>query len=279
MSVETQEKSKEKVKSMFCEVDRTHQVDDDGNFKNHIASSTPAYMKKEAIHQLENTAKTREDAIMRNAVSSSAIEWYKRQLTKEKKRLNDIQEQTPRFSQAEITHIKNSFSDLEQEVRSAQFTVTDMETMKGINPQHEADRMTEPCIPIDSWLAESCNLRVDAKGKVTRSEAEKALKMAHWHLNGGGQEGSYMLDNLRKTKIGGNAAKPSQVSVGIDLKQMEAINELKVKIADLENKIKEEEWECKEDGCNVMVTKKTKGVHKALHVRQAKKAKELVGKE
>jgi hypothetical protein len=36
------------------------------------------------------------------------------------------------------------------------------------------------------------------------------------------------------------------------------------------------EWKCEEEGCNFVGTNRNKGIHKALHVRQAKKkAREL----
>lgn len=229
----------EKVKSMFCEVDRTHQVDKDTlEYKNHIASSYPAYMEIKQMQNLEQSVADRESALDKGAVSIEAIEYYKRQLKNEKKRLEDIKSQIPKFSQNELTHMKTEFNRLEDNVRAAKFTEMEMETMKGIDPHEESRRMSEPCIPIDKWIAESCNVgHIDSKGRCSRSEAERALKIINWHLTGGGQEGAYITSNLHRTQ--GGSYKSSQVSVDIDLKLMEQMRQLQEKINDLELKIKQ----------------------------------------
>jgi len=279
-------------KSMFCEVDRAHLVDPDtGSYRNHIASSYPAYMNKHAIEEMEQEADTMVDSLGDGRVDPSAIEFYKRKVTKQRKRLDDIKQQTPKFTGSEMTHIKDSFIDLENQVRPALFTEKDMETGKGVDVAEEARRMSlEPTIPIDKWLAESCNVTV-TEGKCTRSEAEKALIIANWHLTGGDK--TYLIDNLRR-KQGGSQAKPDSVSMSsIPAERYdmafggEAFSRLEAKLKALETRLEEKtkpkeypEWKCEEEGCDFVGTTKNKGIHKALHVRKANiKAKELADKE
>jgi len=274
VGVETQEKPK----SMFCEVDRAHLVDEDTNkFRNHISSSYPAYMHKHGIEKLEESVDEIASALDEKRADPRAVEFYRRKLSREKTRLDDIREQTPKFDNSEMAHIKNSFENLEKEVASALYTEKDMETGKGIDPAEEARRMTNPVIPIDKWLAESCNVKVRG-GKCSRSEAEKVLKIANWHLTGGDK--TYLVENLR-IKRGGSAAKSSSVTVDVDLKEMERYRKLEEKIEMLEDKLKVEEWECKEDGCKVVLTKDSERIHKAMHTRERNKdkKKQLVGKE
>ncbi len=280
------------VKSMFCEVDRAHLVDSDtGAYRHHISSSYPAYMNKHAIEEMEQEADTMADSLGEGRVNPMAIEFYKRKVTKQRKRLDDIKEQTPKFTSSEMTHMKSAFTDLENHVRPALFTEVDMETGKGVDVAEEARRMSlVPTISIDRWLSESCNVRV-TDGKCTRSEAERALIIANWHLTGGDK--TYLIDNLRR-KQGGSQAKSSQVQVGVDLKSMPeepmdkgAFNRLEAKLKDLEIKLQEKtiikeypEWKCEEEGCSFVGTTKNKGIHKALHVRQTNiKAKKLASKE
>ena len=281
------------VKSMFCEVDRAHLVDPDTEvFRNHIASSYPAYMNKHAIEEMEQQVDTIVDTLGDGRAHPSAIEFYKRKVSRERKRLDDIKRQTPKFTGSEMTHIKSAFINLESQVRPALFTEVDMETGKGVDVAEEARRMSlEPTIPIDKWLAESCNVTV-TEGKCTRSEAEKALIIANWHLTGGDK--TYLIDNLRR-KQGGSQAKSSQVQVDVDLKSMPeqpmdigAFSRLEAKLKALEIKLEEKavavkeypEWKCEEEGCDFVGTTKNKGIHKALHVRKANiKAKELASTE
>ena len=136
---------------------------------------------------------------------------------------------------------------MEKEVRPALFTEVDMETGKGVDVAEEARRMSlEPTISIDKWLAESCNVRVQ-NGKCTRSEAEKVLKIANWHLTGGDK--TYLIENLRR-KQGGNAAKPNAISMSdIPREKYDAVfgnklpgyESLEKKIADLEARLSEKE--------------------------------------
>lgn len=282
MSTDTMERPVEKVKSMFGEVDRKHLFDKEtGEYKGKkTASSYPAYMQKKAKEQLEQSIEERQDALDNRHVSSSALEYTKRQLIKERQRLAEINE-VPVFNATEKADMNVSFSALEQEVSSAQFTERDMETMKGIDPGEEARRMTEPCVRVDKLLAKRCNVELDAKtGMISRSQAEKILKITHWHLTGGDEP--YLLENLRR-KAGGSASKSNQITVGIDLKEMEIRNRIKTLEArekEITQELEAEQAESKAEGYTCPDCNKTMKIGgKALHDSRWCEAKKQKGAE
>lgn len=279
MSPETQEK----VKSMFCEVDKANVVVDDV-YKNHIASSKPAYMHKSAMENLEDSVNSTAEALGEGRVEPSAVEFYRRKLSREKLRLDAIKDQTPKYTPVEMGEISTARKCLDVKISDALFTKSDME--KGlVDPAKEADRMTEPCIEVDRKLAAMCNVKL-TNGKCSRSEAEIIRKMALWHESNG--EDPAFTEELRKDK-GGHAKKADTISMSSIPREnydrafgnkSTGFEVLEKKIADLEVRLSEKEtenkkkvesviWKCEEEGCDFVGTNKNKGIHKALHVRKA----------
>ncbi len=229
VSTDTLEKPKEKVKSMFCEkVDRANVVVD-GEYKNHISSSLPAYMHRYAMEKLEDSVDTIKQQLAVGAVDPKALEFTQRKLKRETKRFHDIQEQRPVFNQVEMGQISSARKDLEDEMRPLYFTKSDMNSTNP-DPQIEADRMSTPCVKVNALLAERCNVKL-TNGKCTRSQAELIRQMALFHETGG-QSVAYTED--LRTDRGGHVRKSSQVSVDIDLKAMEEKNKI---IKELEKKM------------------------------------------
>lgn len=255
---------KEKVKSMFCEkVDRANVVVDD-EYKNHISSSKPAYMHKGAMEKLEQSVGDTAEALEGGRIDSQALEFTRRKLARERKRLHDIKEQTPVYTPVEMQHISSTRKDLDVEISNALFTKSDME--KGlVDPSKEADRMSLPCIKVDRKLAAMCDVEL-TDGKCSRSEAEGIRKMALWHETGGTVPA--YTEELRRDH-GGHAKKSSQVSVGIDLNEMERVRLLEEKIAKLEAMVdvkvaaetieKKETYTCPD--CNEEVAEKGRAIH------------------
>ena len=288
MSTETLEKPTEKVKSMFCEkVDRANVVVDEEH-KNHISSSKPAYMHRYAMEKLEESKDTLEQQLRDGVVDPKALEFTKRKLKREAKRLDDIHEQTPVYTHSEMAHIKDARMRMEEEMKPLYFTKSDMNS-NNPDPQVEADRMTMPCVKVDALLAKRCNVEL-TNGKCSRSQAELIRKMALWHETGG--EAPAYTEELR-TDSGGHVRKSSQVSVDIDLKAMEAKNaiiaELEKKMASLQAVVDEADKKIEEGvvevaevktetyicpDCNKTVNIKGKGIHDARWCKVKNKKEE-----
>ncbi len=250
MSLETAEQPKEKVKSMFGKVDKKHLFDrETDEYKGeHIGSSYPAYMHKSAVDSLDQSVEETQEQLDSGRVASSALEYTKRQLKKEKQRASDIQEQIPDYTPAELKHISESRKDLDKEISSALFSEYDMEKTTNLAAK-EATRMTEPCIKVDKKLAAMCNVELDRKGMCSRSNAEKIRKMALWHETGGESMG--FTDELRQRT--GSYATKSQVGVDIDIKGLERKRleeEADLREKQINNRIDEIQEELKEEKVN-----------------------------
>jgi len=216
---ETLEQPKtEKIKSMFGKVDRKHLFDrETEEYKGeHISSSYPAYMHPKSMQDLEQGINETSESIAQGHVYSSALEYTKRRLKKERIRLDDIKDQIPKYSSVELKAISSSRKDLDTEIKAALFTKSDMETRPQLGAE-EARRMTEPCIKVDKLLAAQCNVSL-TNGKCTRSEAEKIRKMALWHETNG--EATGFTDELRDDR-GSHMGKSNLVSVDGSLEDME----------------------------------------------------------
>ena len=99
---------------------------------------------------------------------------------------------------------------------------------------------------------------------ISRSQAEKILKITHWHLTGGDEP--YLLENLRRSRRG--ASKSNQITVGIDLKEMEIRNRIKTLEAErkITQELEAEQAESKAEGYTCPDCNKTMKIGgKALH--------------
>lgn len=153
----------------FGEVDREgHRLD------GRILSTYPAWYFETQKQNLIDSIEQKEQALKLGLVHRTEIEITKRNLEREKERLQLIEDSKPRIGKYK-DKLKKTYDELGEEIRGQMPTRDDM--MRGFaSPQKELRTMTTPTIKLDPEIAEACNIRLE-KGKATREQASKAWKI------------------------------------------------------------------------------------------------------
>lgn len=278
--------------TFFGQVDKTPKIDKiTGESSNEIGSSYPCYMHEPQIEKLKESISEKEVALDSGAVHPVEVEATKRRLQQERVKLAQIEDSKPRITPEMYKKISTELDTLGGEISSAMFTEIDMQ--KGhADPQQEASRMRNACVPVDRELAMRCNIRVDDRGKATRSEAEKMWKILTWLKTDG--EGYLNTDTLRR-RMGGSVAPKSRlmrVPVGFDedgkiIKEEAPLTSEGQNVSidhELENKEQKaskvsdaviEKWTCPD--CGIEMKARAKAIHNSRYCKvKNEKKKEAV---
>jgi hypothetical protein len=156
----------------FGEADRTR----DGRIK----SDYPGWYQEQHLEDLRESIAQQERALEQEAVPPERKGQYRERLKQEKERLEQIEASKPIFVGIQKDKMANIRKEIGQKISDAQYSRSQIE--RGlINPHEEARRMTEPCIEVKSQeeaeILKECGARINEKGMVTRTEAEKAWKI------------------------------------------------------------------------------------------------------
>lgn len=158
---------------IFGDVDKTK----DGKIK----SEYPAWYLETQKEELEESVNHRRSILDQDLVPPSERNIQKQRLAQEEKRLNEINEATPKLSGPELDEVTKVRKDMGTQIKDAMYSRSDMD--RGTADAHEeARRISTPVIEIKSKaqaeFLESCGVKLGGRTKVSRREAEKAWKIA-----------------------------------------------------------------------------------------------------
>jgi len=160
------------IQSVFGKVDRNR----DGKVK----SQYPSWYFPQQKDELEETIRYKKNQLKTGLVPESERPLMAESLSMDEKRLGEIEESVPRFSDQELDDLSKLRKSLGTKIGEAMFKRSEME--RGLADAHsEAKRISEPCIkPDDREIAfiRACECRISTDGKISRSVAEKCWKIA-----------------------------------------------------------------------------------------------------
>lgn len=166
------EVTKEEKFKIYGDVDRTKE----GKLK----SDYPSWMFPQQKEELEESVRHKEYQLDNDLIPPTEKNFAREGLQREKKRLDEINESTPRFSDVERDQICKVWKSLGKKIGELMFRRSDME--KGLADAHqEAKRISEPCVVLDELeisFIRSCEIGISSNAKVSRGGAEKAWKIA-----------------------------------------------------------------------------------------------------
>jgi uncharacterized small protein (DUF1192 family) len=289
------------VKSMFGAVDRKDKKED-----GKVCSYSPAWAQTTNVNELEMEIIKLEQDVNAGLVPSEEVYTWKREIESKKKRREEIVGSKPKYSVSEEKALLDELKVLnEREAKTLYSEYEQEQPGKYSNPRREADLNDFPCIEVNKAIAKICDVKDEKmKGigssqnvKISRNQVDKVRRIIcdyfgiHEHsreylrkknMMGAKTSVGYVNNNYGENYDAIFGAK----EISPDIKEVE---ELRAEIARLkaeksqktpekrERKAAETApWECAEEGCGFKGTNKNKGIHMALHARQAKKQKELI---
>ena len=284
------------MKSMFGAVDRKNKKED-----GKVCSYSPAWGQTTNVSELKTDITKLEQDVNAGLVPSEEVYTWKREIESKKKRMQEIVDSKPKYSETEEKALLNELKILNDRESKTLYSEYEQEQPgKYANPRREADLNDFPCIEVNKTIAEACDVKPEKMKnigstnnvQISRNQTDKVRRMICEYF--GIRE--HNREYLRKRNMQG--AKPSvgyvnqefgekydeifgKKEINPDVKEVE---DLRAEVARLKEDAKTEKpkrkpakeaqpWECEEEGCGFKGTTKNKGIHKALHVRMANKAK------
>lgn len=127
----------------------------DINKDGRIASPMPAWAMRVKIEDLQEEIESKERALERGDIPQDSLVITREETKKLKKRLNDILESRPKFSDVTENKLHKTHKELGAIIKPTLFTKSEM--AKGTaSPHEEARRMKDPVIPVTPEIAELC---------------------------------------------------------------------------------------------------------------------------
>ena len=160
--------------SLYGEVDR--------NKKGLVASEWPAFYNRNHVEDLEETVREMKIRLDMGMVPNDSIPEHKQNILDLEGKLGKIKDSFPNLSEPERESLAKVRKWLGVQITNWMFSKDDMMTGDA-DPHEEARRMSEPLIKIEnqeiSDVLKMCNVdNFWGKGMITRSQAEKAWKLA-----------------------------------------------------------------------------------------------------
>jgi len=157
---------------VFGDVDRTK----DGKVK----SEYPAYYFTQQKDDLEESIRHKKSMLEKDLVPMSEIGIQRERLKAEEKRLDEINEGTPKLTGPQMDEVANIRESLGKKIKESMYSRSQME--RGVaDPHEEARRISEPCIKLETHeisFVKNCDVPIANDGKVSRDAASKAWKIA-----------------------------------------------------------------------------------------------------
>lgn len=145
------------------------------------ASEAPAWTFPQHKEKLEEDIAYTKSRLDRGEIPEKNRPEAMAELAKMKDKLDKINESTPKFSGAQKDVLKKVSEGLGEKIASSMPSRTEM--MKGLVDAHEeARRMADPCIELrgeEAVLARKAGCRIDDKGRVSRTDAERLWKFCN----------------------------------------------------------------------------------------------------
>ncbi len=291
------------MKSMFGAVDRK------GNVKEgKVGSYSPAWSQKVLIKDLNEEIGRLERDLQARVIPSEEMGTVNNEVLNLKGKMDAIVNSKPKYSVGEEKALLTTLKSLNDQVGRTLYSEYEQEKPgKYANPHLEADINDYAHIAkieVNKEIAEACNVNPqkmkdigsNTNVHISRNSADKMRRFIcdYWDIP------EYNREHLRKRNFEGRKSNVSMSNVNAERYDMafggenkdvsEVITELKKEVEALRVRVEEKkamikpkketktvEWKCEEEGCNFVGTTRNKGIHKALHVRQAniKAKKEL----
>lgn len=293
------------MESMFGAVDRK-----DGKTDGKIGSYSPAWTQKNNITELKEEIGVLERDLGAGVIPSEEIGAVGNAIKNLKVRMNDIVKSKPKYSTSEEKTLLGELKSLNGQVGRTLYSEYEQEKPgKYANPHLEADINDFPHIAkieVNKEIALACNINPEkmkdigsaTNVHISRNSADKVRRFLcdYWDIP------EYNREHLRSRHYEGRKSTISMSDVNPERFNMafgkegngnDEVTKLRKEVANLRTLIEEKktisksrkeskvvEWKCEEEGCGYVGTNRNKGIHLALHVKQAKKkARELVSME
>lgn len=162
--------------SFFGAVDRK-----DHSVEGRITSEYPAWYHKPQIDDMKESIRQKEAALEQGRVPLEEIPNMRQQIEREKNRLAQITDSTPKVNSKQADELSKCYKNLGGEIADRMFTREDME-LGVADPHKEVERILTPSITVDPDIAKACGVQMDGKGLVTREGAIKIWKIVGAYL-------------------------------------------------------------------------------------------------
>jgi len=166
----------------------------DYNKHGRISSEYPAWYFDTHIDTLKESINRKKRAIERGDIPPSELPYARVELEKEERRMDEINESKPKFTDKQVDTIAKVHETLGRDIRDSMFTREDM--MRGTASPHEENRReNRPCIEVKGQVLEAleqCGIKHD-NGKISRNQAAKAYKILGKSIGA-----NTMVERLRK---------------------------------------------------------------------------------
>jgi len=142
-----------------------------------ITSTYPAFYFSTQLDELIEETEKQERVLRKGLVPPSEVPYVTADIEKNKKRIQEIEQNYPRLNDKERDEVWGVYKDLAKDISDSMFTRTEMK--QGFADAHEeARRMSEPLIPIKGKEKFFHNMGIKATGgKISRNDASRAYKI------------------------------------------------------------------------------------------------------
>ena len=171
--------------TFFGSVDRDKKT---GN----IGSECPAWAMDVHTNELKESIASQERSLERGNLPTDSIPLIRASITKEKKRLEEIESSKPKLSDVVIDKVAKAYNEIGKGISETMFSKDEMKS-KSADPREEVRRMINPCVKVSPEIADMCGVKTDSSGMVSRNDASKIYKICGKYL---GENSN--VENLRK---------------------------------------------------------------------------------
>jgi hypothetical protein len=143
------------------------------------SSTMPSWYYPRQRDELEESIRYKKSQLENDLVPSSEKNYMRESLKMEEKRIQEIEESQPRFSEVELDELAKLRKSMGMKISDAMFKRSEME--RGVADAHEeARRMSEPVLKLEDKelvFVRACEGKIEANGKVSRTTAERCWKI------------------------------------------------------------------------------------------------------